>query len=664
MANFFRVLRLVFRYKWILAASSFTAIMVALLWGLNIGGAFPVLAVIAQKKSLQQWVDEQIATSQDAIQKLQANCKELEAQLAGAPANAAGLQAELRTKEHSLDAEQKHLGRFQYFKPYVDAYLPHDPYQTVVLILMVISVGYILKNIFLVLDSILVDRLSNLAILDLRKKFYRRTLRMDMTSFGKARVSELMARFTGDVDAINGGIQTVIGRAVREPLKMAACLVGAAVVNWRLLLLSVGVAPAAGFLIARLAKTLKQANRKALKEMSTLYATLSETFVGIRVVKAFTMERQERLRFHRNCKDFFRKAMKISRLDALVSPLTELAGITMICLTILAGTYLVLKNETHLFGIKMCDLPMDFPQLMIFYAFLAGAIDPARRLSDVFNRIQRASAAADRVFQLYDREPAICDPAKPRLLKRHHQHIVFDDVSFSYNEDQLVLNSINLRISYGETLAIVGPNGSGKTTLANLILRFYDPIRGAVRVDNVDIREVRMLELRSQIGLVTQEPFLFDDTVFNNIRYGSPWATKQQVIDAAKKAYAHKFIEELLENGYDTNVGQLGGRLSGGQRQRIALARAILRDPPILILDEATSQIDIESEHLIHKVFEQFTRDRTSIIITHRLSTLDLADRILVMNEGRILDLGTHDDLIGRCDLYRRLYQIHLRESA
>src|SRR5262249_29205765 len=184
------------------------------------------------------------------------------------------------------------------------------------------------------------------------------------------------------------------------------------------------------------------------------YSTLSETFVGIRVVRAFTMERQERLRFHRNCKDFFRKAMKISRLDALVSPLTELAGISMICLTILAGTYLVLKNETHLFGIKMCDLPMDFPQLMIFYAFLAGAIDPARRLSDVFNRIQRASAAADRVFQLFDREPAIRDPEKPRVLKRHHQHILFDNVSFGYNSEQVVLDKINLRIPYGETLAI------------------------------------------------------------------------------------------------------------------------------------------------------------------------------------------------------------------
>ena len=302
--------------------------------------------------------------------------------------------------------------------------------------------------------------------------------------------------------------------------------------------------------------------------------------------------------------------------------------------------------------------------MLVFYGFLVGSIDPARKLTEVFNRIQRASAAADRVYQLFDREPTVRDPIKPIQLKRHHRDIVFDKVQFGYNAEQTVLHKIDLRIHYGETLAIVGPNGCGKTTLVNLLPRFYDPRGGSIRIDDVDLREVRMRDLRSQIGLVTQDPLLFDDTVFNNIRYGTPNATRQQVVEAAKKAYAHQFIEELLENGYDTNVGQLGGRLSGGQRQRIALARAILRDPPILILDEATSQIDIESEHLIHKVLEQFARGRTAIIITHRLSTLDLADRILVMDQGRILDLGTHKELIGRSALYQRLYQISLRESA
>jgi ATP-binding cassette subfamily B protein/subfamily B ATP-binding cassette protein MsbA len=336
----------------------------------------------------------------------------------------------------------------------------------------------------------------------------------------------------------------------------------------------------------------------------------------------------------------------------------------MICLTILAGTYLIIKNETYLLGIKICDRPLEFTDLALFYAMLAGSIDPARRLSDVFNGIQRACAASDRVYQLLDREPSVRDPAKARALVRHHRHIVFENLNFSYLPDQSVLNNINLRVPYGETLAIVGANGSGKTTLANLIPRFYDPTSGSIRIDDIDLREVRMRDLRSQIGLVTQEPLLFDDTVFNNIRYGSPQAPKQQVIEAARKAYAHRFIEELLEHGYDTNVGQMGGRLSGGQKQRISLARAILRDPPILILDEATSQIDLESEQLIHKVLEQFARGRTAIIITHRLQTLDLADRVLVLDEGHMVDLGTHNELMDRCDHYRRLYQIHLRETG
>jgi subfamily B ATP-binding cassette protein MsbA len=666
MHNFFRTLRLVLRYKATLAVSTFTAIMVALLWGFNIGGAYPIIAIITENKSVQQWLADDIKSSEAKITDFETQIATLEKKKIAAPAaDVARIERDLRAKNTSLDVERNHKARIEMYQPWAEKYLPHDPFQTVFVIMMVISLGYILKNIFLVWDCILVDKLANLATLDLRKKFYRRTLRMDLSSFGEARVSELMSRFTYDVDSIGQGVQTVVGRAIREPLKMIACLGFAAWLNWRLLLVSLLIAPVAGYLISRLAKTLKRANRKALEEMSGLYNILSETFGGIKVVKAFTMERHERLRFHRNSKEFYRKAKKISRFDALIHPVTELAGITMICMTILAGTYLILHpNQTHLFGIKLTDRPMQFADLTVFYAMLAGSIDPARKLTEVFNRIQRASAASDRVYQMFDREASVRDPIKPRVIKRHHRDIVLENVEFSYNPDQPVLNNVSLRIPYGETLAIVGPNGSGKTTLANLIPRFYDPTSGSIKIDGVDLREMRMRDLRLQIGLVTQDPLLFDDTVFNNIKYGTPNATKQQVIDASRKAHAHRFIEEVLENGYETNIGQLGGRLSGGQRQRISLARAILRDPPILILDEATSQIDIESEHVIHKVLEQFARDRTAVIITHRLATLDLADRILVMEAGRILDLGTHEDLIGRCDVYRRLYQIHLRETA
>jgi ATP-binding cassette subfamily B protein/subfamily B ATP-binding cassette protein MsbA len=265
---------------------------------------------------------------------------------------------------------------------------------------------------------------------------------------------------------------------------------------------------------------------------------------------------------------------------------------------------------------------------------------------------------------MMDREPAIVEADHPKKIAAPHHRLTFKDVSFGYHSDRPVLHDLNLELKYGDTIAVVGSNGCGKSTLINLALRFYDPQHGAVQLDGVDLREIRIRDLRSRIGLVTQQTHLFDDTVLNNIRYGTMSATDEDVIAAAKMAHAHRFIIDKLPDGYQSLVGQGGGRLSGGQRQRIALARAMLRDPEILILDEATSQIDVESERLIHSVLERFVRGRTAIMITHRLSTLALADRVLVMDAGRIVDVGSHDDLIGRCRLYQSLHAAQFKRSA
>jgi ATP-binding cassette subfamily B protein/subfamily B ATP-binding cassette protein MsbA len=665
MGNFGRVVRVALRNYWTVAASVLCSLVVAALWGANIGFLYPIVEVVGMKQSLGQWVDTSISTAEKTIAEQTAIAKQFEVKLAQAPVDdRKAIASELRAVTNRREAAAGDLQRSKWLKPWIDAYLPKDPFRTLAVLVGMLLVATIIKDTFLALSSILVDRVAQLATFDLRKEFFRRSLRLDLGSFNENSTSDLLSRFTYDLENLAGGIQTLFGRAIREPLKAVSCLILAAYISWQLLILSLVVAPLAGLLIGLLAKTLKRANRKALEEMSALYAILVETFGGIKVVKAFTMERYERRRFHQTSKKCYKKAMRIAIVDALVNPVTEVMGITTICLAILFGAYLVITGETHLLGIRMSSQPLSLPALMAFYGSLAGVSDPARRLSEVFSKLQRASAASDRVYAALDREPKVSDPPHPRVFGRHHRELSFDQVSFRYTAGQPVIEDINLQIPFGETVAIVGPNGCGKSTLANLIPRFFDPVSGSVRLDGVDLRDVRMRDLRAQIGLVNQETLLFDDSVLNNIRYGCPQASRAQVIEAAKQAHAHKFIEQKLENGYETIVGQSGCRLSGGQRQRIALARAILRDPAILILDEATSQIDLESEQLIHKVLEQFIRHRTTVIITHRLATLALADRVVVMNAGQIADLGTHDQLMARCDIYQRLHHIQFKETA
>ncbi|MFV2069258.1 MAG: ABC transporter ATP-binding protein, partial [Pirellulales bacterium] len=561
-------------------------------------------------------------------------------------------------------AEETELARVRWVQPAIHAYAPNDSFQTLVYVLCFVLVSTLVKDLFLIASSILVARLAQLTTLQLRNDFFDHTLQMDLTSFGQQGRGELMSRFTGDVGAVAGGISTLFGRALREPLKMIACLIGAALVSWRLLLLSMLVVPLAAWVINWLAKSLKRANRRAMEEMAQIYNRLAETLAGIKVVKAFTMEEYERRRFGNTARQYFRKAMKIARYNSLISPLNEMMGMVMIFMAVLVGAYLSLSHETHLFGIKISDRRLTTGACMLFYGLLAGVSDPARKLSSVFSNLQSGAAGADRVYAILDQEPAVTDPEKPRDLPRHARDLVFDRVNFHYDSQQPVLCDIDLRIAFGETVAIVGGNGCGKSTLANLVPRFFDPIEGAVTIDGIDLREVRQHDVRRQIGMVIQETMLFDDTVLNNIRYGTPDATQEQVVAAARQAHADQFIREKLSDSYESLVGPGGQRLSGGQRQRIALARAILRDPAILILDEATSQIDLESEQLIHKVLEQFIHNRTTIIITHRLATLDLADRIVVMDQGRILDVGTHEQLLARCRLYQRLRQLDLKESA
>lgn len=666
MNNFGRTLRLALRYPFTLAASVVCALAVALLWGGNISAVYPMVDLTTKGRSLRQWADDAIAQSKARADHYREEAGQLARELAAAASSQRdALAAKQRHAEQLALLEERDGRRYRWFAEHVIyPYMPADAFSTLLLVVGALLAGTIIKSLFFVAQQILVARLAQRVVFNLRKEFYRRTLRMDLATFTTESTSELMSRFTFDMEGVSHGINDCFGKLIREPLKMLACLIGAACVCWQLLLLSLVIAPVSAFLIRWLAKTLKRANRKAMEEMSQIYNILEETFQGIKAVKAFTMERSERWRFHQVSKKYLKKAMRIARYDSLTRPATEVMGMITVCVALLAGAYMVLEHKNNLFGIPMGRQPPTFEGLLLFYGLLAGVSDPARKLSEVFSRLQRAAAAADRIYQLLDRSPTIVDARRPRSLPRHRRELVFDRVNFHYQPSQKVLDDVSLRVEFGETIAIVGPNGCGKSTLANLIPRFFDPVSGSVRLDGIDLREVRLRELRGQIGLVTQETLLFDDTVLANIRYGSPWASREDVLRAAERAHAHRFIEEKLENGYRTVVGPRGSVLSGGQRQRIALARAILRDPPLLILDEATSQVDLESEQVIQQVLEQFVRNRTTVLITHRMGTLTLADRIVVMEAGRILDVGSHEELLRRCALYGRLHDIQFKEIA
>ena len=656
MNHFSRALKAALKFRWTLAAAFLSSSLVAILWGGNIGALYPVIQVAFQGRSLQEWTDDEIASLREHIAEHERELQQINQQPDGA--------VQAKSVEFELLLERQTLAARERIKPWIDRYLPNDPFRTVALVVGILIASTAIKGVFVFCNNMCVARLEQRLTYDIRRQFYHQVLRMDLSSFGNERASGMLSRFNTDINFLTSGVRNLFGSAVREPLKMVACLVGASLISWRLLLFSLLLAPVIGFSVRKLASSIKRANRRVMEEIQQLYGVLSETFNGIQTVQAYTLEQRERKRFRYVSKQCLEKSMTISFYSALTKPITETMGIVMISLALLAGAYLALNGETHLFGIRLADRRLDVPSLLVFYGLLIGTTEPARKLSEIFNSIQAGVAAADRLYPMLDKEPLVVSPQDPTPLPTSHQQIQFENVSFHYAEGVGVLNGIDLTVNFGETIAIVGPNGCGKTTLVQLLPRFFDPTTGQVKLDGVDLRDVRLRDLRQRIGMVTQQSAMFDDTVFRNIAAGRIEATHDEVLAAAKKARAHQFIVDKLEAGYDTVVGTSGGRLSGGQRQRIALARAILRQPEILILDEATSQVDLESEQLIHQALDEFAVGRTVFMITHRMSTLSLADRVLVMNGGCVEGFDTHSNLIQSCGLYRRLYDLQFKKSA
>ncbi len=691
MKNLNRALRKSLKYKWSILGSLLCSVLVALCWGANLGGVYPFVEVVLHNKTILQWAEDRITESQQAIDRLDTQIVSLEQPMAAtalapmatmkggstklaepsaaaASSSDATLSPEARDKKlrgarAERELHERRIASTEQWLPWIRQYLPNDAYKTLVLIIVILLVATVLRGIFLMGSMVLVARVGQRTILDLQNDVFRNVLNMELSELGVKGTGDLISRIRGETNAIGTAITNLFGKTLREPLKMAACLAGAAYFNWRLLLFSLLVTPIAVAFMLILARSTKRANKRAMEEAAKLLNRLYQALTYMRVVKAFTMENHERSRFQVVARDVYGRSMKIAWYSAFARINNELLGISIIGLAVLAGGYLVMNNETHLFGIRLASTAMSMGEVMAFFALLCGVADPLRKMADVYGSLQSGMVAADRVYPLIDQQPAIQSPSNPVAFPTEMVSIDIKDLQYSYDPERPILRGLSFQVPAGTSLAIIGPNGCGKSTLINLLPRFFDPESGTIAFNGTDVRQFNVKHLRRHVGYVTQLTMLFSDTVENNIRYGQPNASRLEVVAAAKKAYADSFINEL-EGDYDADIGEHGGKLSGGQRQRLTLARAILKNPPLLLLDEATSQIDPQSEILIHQALAEFMKGRTSIIVTHRLSTLELVDRIMVMDQGQIVDIGTHAELMRRCDTYRMLRETELKEVA
>lgn len=663
MKSFRRVLRLACRRRLSFIGVLLTSLIIAAMWGGNIGVLYPITEVVFAGEDMASYLHARVEATDQELRQIDEKIAAIDASaLTVEQREAASSQRtslSFRRKTLAISADWLHWA-----EPLVIRWAPPGPFNTLLLVVGFLIVCTAIKLVALTINLILVQYIAEGAVMDLREQFFRKSLRLDLDHFGENGSANLTSRLTNDVSHVGVGLSTLIGRMIREPLKMAVCLFLACAVCPRLLLFVLVISPLAAIVMQRLSRIIRRASRRVMEEMSGLYGMLNDAFNGIRVVKSFNTQSHERARFRTHVDAYFRRSMKVAFYNSLARGTSEFLGLTMVGMAIVAGGYLTINQETHLLGMRITERPLDGSQMLLFFAFLIGASDPARKLSDVWSALQLGIVASTRIYEIIDAPVRVAEPAVVVKPARPHRELRFENVHFQYPAGPQVLQGIDLTIAHGETIALVGPNGCGKSTLISLLCRFDDPMQGQVCIDDVPIKQMSTRDLRRRIALVTQRTVLFDDTIENNIRYGSPSADRHAVARAAKLAFADDFILRKTPHGYETMLGSGGVRLSGGQMQRIALARAFLRNPDILILDEATSQIDIESEMLIHRALETFLKGRTGIMVTHRASTLAMADRVAVLDHGRVAAVGTHDQLIASNGFYRNLYGGEFADAA
>ncbi len=534
-------------------------------------------------------------------------------------------------------------------RQYVDSFIVHETkIGTLLRLCLGILIIFFIKNLAYYVNLYMTSLIEQSVVRDIRNELYESIANLSLDYFNKSRVGTLISRVTNDVGIVNTALAATFLNLIKDPLLLVFYLFIVFIISWKLTIIALLVSLSTVFILNRIGKLLRTQSLISQEKMASIISVIQETISGMRVVKAFATEKFETDKFKKESKEYHGTMSRIMVFRKLSTPISEMLGIFAITVVLwYGGKQVIIEGSIR---------SNDF---MVFLFALFSMMQPLKAIGGHYTRIQEGLSAGERIFEVIDTVPMVSNAENAIPVNKLSKSIEFKDVSFDYGEG-VILNNIDLTINAGEVIALVGPSGAGKSTLASLILRFYDPSKGKILFDDKDLKDLDLQSLRRLTGYVTQEVILFNNSIRNNIAYGRPDVQYEEVINSAKMANAHDFITEF-PNGYDTEIGDRGTRLSGGQQQRIAIARAILNNPPILIFDEATSSLDAESEKKVQEAIEQLMKNRTVIVIAHRLSTVQKADKIIVLDNGAIVQTGTHEELLKTGGLFSKLYNIQFK---